>query len=111
MLREERPPHRAPPGPSRASRFPARARFSSARSWHVSLRSGQRQIVAMDHLVAATIAGNGLDFDRAPSDHAPAIGGVIGDKPTAYLAAILRLHHDRVAAMEFAGHGFAGDGK
>src|SRR5262249_40155217 len=82
------------------------------RSWlHIFLRPGQSQIVAMDHLIASTIAENGLYFDGAPSDEATRIGGVIGNEPAAELASVLSSYHHGVAAMEFAGDGFHADGQ
>src|SRR5215831_6056789 len=60
----------------------------------------------MDHLIAATIAENRLDFDRTPPDEALRIGCVIRDKPAAKLAPVLGFYHDRIAAMKIAGDGF-----
>src|SRR6266566_4339897 len=74
-------------------------------------RMGERQIVAMDHLIAATIAENALDFDRA-APHQPArILVIIGDKATREVAPVFAFNQHRIATLELAQDGFDAGGK
>src|SRR5258706_7869206 len=74
-------------------------------------RMGERQIVAMDHLIAATIAQNALDFDRAPPDQPARILVIVGDEPARELAAVFALNQHGIAALELAGNGFDAGGQ
>src|SRR6185503_8021001 len=65
----------------------------------------------VDHLVAPTIAENGLDFDRAPPGERTRLRRVIGDKPAPELASVLAFQHHGVAALEASGHGLHADGQ
>src|SRR5882672_10804451 len=69
-------------------------------------RMGERQIVAMDHLIAATIAQNALDFDRTPPHQPARILVIIGDEAARELAPIFALNQHRIAALEMTGDGF-----
>ena len=54
----------------------------------------------MDHLVAPTIAENGLDFDGAPSRQGARVGRIVRDKTAPELPSVLAFHHHRIAALE-----------
>src|SRR5258705_13289155 len=74
-------------------------------------RMGERQIVTMDHLIAATIAQNALDFDRAPPDQPARILVIVGDEPARELAAVFALNQHGIATLELAGNGFDAGGQ
>src|SRR5712671_724584 len=74
-------------------------------------RMGERQIVAMDHLIAATIAQNALDFDRSPPHEAARILIIVSDESARELAPIFASDQHRIAALEMTGDGFDAGGK
>src|SRR3979490_3293035 len=74
-------------------------------------RMGERQIVAMDHLIAATIAQNALDFDRAPPHQPRRILVIVSDQAAGQLATVFALNQHRIAALEMTGDGFDACGK
>src|SRR5258708_15360837 len=74
-------------------------------------RMGERQIVAMDHLIAATIAQNALDFDRTPPHQAPRILVIVSDQAARELAPVFAFDQNRIAALEMTGDGFDSGGK
>src|SRR5258705_6504452 len=68
-------------------------------------RMGERQIVAMDHLIASTIAQNALDFDRPPSDQSARILVIIRDESAREFASVFALNQHRIAALEMTRDG------
>src|SRR5258708_39745519 len=74
-------------------------------------RMGERQIVAMDHLIAATIAQNALDFDRTPPHQPSRILVIVSDQAARELAPIFALNQHGIAALEMTGNGFDSGGK
>src|SRR5258706_15231568 len=74
-------------------------------------RMGERQIVAMDHLIAATIAQNALDFDRTPPHQPARILAIVSDEAACELAPVFTLNQHRIAALEMTGNGFDAGGK
>src|SRR5258708_26289024 len=74
-------------------------------------RMGECQIVAMDHLIAATIAQNALDFDRAPPHQPARILVIVSDEAARELAPVFALNQHLIAALEMTGNGFDSGGK
>src|SRR5690348_12216780 len=98
MPRAVRAPHRG---------LHARYRASRPAMYHVRVQarsflspSGQRQVVAMNDFVAATISQDRLDFERALTGDALGIGCAIGNKTARDLAAFAVAHEHDVAAIE-----------
>src|SRR6266700_3751636 len=74
-------------------------------------RMGERQIVAMDHLIAATIAQNALDFDRAPPDQPARILVIVGDESARDLAPVFASNQHRIPALEMTRDGLDARGE
>src|SRR3954449_13217099 len=69
---------------------------------HRNLRLKQDEVVAMDQLVAAAPAEEGLDLLRPAPGEAAGLGGVVGDEAFGDGAAVGSADQDGVAAAELA---------
>ena len=69
---------------------------------HALCFHSQRQIVAMDHFVPATIAQNGLDFDGAFAGDPLCVRRIVSRQAAGDFAAFPVLDQHRVAALEAA---------
>src|ERR1700732_1982068 len=67
-----------------------------------ALMSRHHEVIAMDHLVAATVAEDGLDFTAFVTGDGTGVGGRIGAEPAPQFAAVAGSYHHRVAAVEAA---------
>src|ERR1700760_51410 len=60
----------------------------------------QNQVVAMDHFVPATIAQNGLDFDRAFTGDPLRVGRIVSRQTTSDFPALTVFYQNGVAPLE-----------
>src|SRR3954452_23268731 len=67
---------------------------------HRNLRLKEHEVVAMDQLVAAAPAEEGLDLLRPPPGEAAGLGGAVGDEALGDGAAVGGADQDGVAAAE-----------
>src|SRR5439155_13281555 len=93
---------RSRPSTSSGPGFRAKRLRMLSLSKHEPAALRQHQIVAMDHLVAATIAEQPLDFTALVPEDGAGVGAGIGRQAARHLAAVAIKHQHRVAAIELA---------
>src|SRR3954452_8186275 len=69
---------------------------------HRNLRLKEHEVVAMDQLVAAAPAEEGLDLLRPPPGEAAGLGGAVGDEALGDRSAVRGADQDGVAAAELS---------
>src|SRR5690348_2077689 len=69
-----------------------------------SFESRHDEVVAVNHLITATVADEGFDFTASVAGDAPCIRGRVGNQPACQLAPCAVADDDQIAALEPPGN-------